>query len=229
MTPAIQSAIEDGLRHRFVRPEHLAHALMHRSAGAGRNNETLEFLGDAVLDLAISDLLMRRYPEAREGDLSKMRAGLVNAGALAAKARMLKLGDAIRLGKGEEKTGGRRKESILAATYEAVLGALYLDAGYEPARAAVERHFAGDVADTIDPGATDFKTRLQERTQSLLRISPVYAVVAEEGPDHAKRFSSEITIDGRLYGRGVGGTKKAAEQAAAMLALGRLDEEYPVS
>jgi ribonuclease-3 len=227
MKLASREAIEGALGHRFVRPDHLAHALLHRSAGATQNNETLEFLGDAVLDLAISDLLMRRYPDAREGALSKMRAGLVNAGALAAKARDLGLGEAIRLGKGEEKTGGRTKESILAGAYEAVLGAVYRDAGYEPARAAVERHFAADVAETIDPGAADFKTRLQERTQSLLRTGPVYAVVGEEGPDHAKRFVSEITIDGRLYGRGIGGTKKAAEQAAAMAALERLEAEYP--
>jgi ribonuclease-3 len=227
VTPEAREAIERGLGHRFVRPDHLARALVHRSAGAGRNNETLEFLGDAVLDLAISDLLMHRHPDAREGALSKMRAGLVNATVLAAKARALGLGDWLALGRGEEKTGGRGKESILAAVYEAVLGAVYLDAGYEPARAAVERHFAADVAAIVDPGSTDFKTRLQERTQRLLRTSPIYALVGEEGPDHAKRFVSEIRIEGRLYGRGVGGTKKAAEQAAAMAALDRLDVEHP--
>lgn len=229
MTPDVRDTIERGLGHRFARPEHLAQALLHRSAALGRNNETLEFLGDAVLDLAVSDLLMRRYPDAREGALSKLRAGLVNAAALAAKARMLGLGEWLRLGKGEEKSGGRSKESILAGAYEAVLGALYLDAGYEPARAAVERHFADDVADTIEPGALDYKTRLQERTQRLLRTSPVYALVDEQGPDHAKRFVSEICIDGRLYGRGKGGTKKAAEQAAAMAALDRFDAEHPES
>lgn len=225
MTSASRRAIEDGLGYRFLRPDHVAHALSHRSAHVGRNNETLEFLGDAVLDLAISDLLMHRYPDAREGALSKMRAGLVNASTLAEKARALRLGESLRLGKGEEKTGGRDKDSILAGAYEALLGAVYLDGGYEPARAAVERHFAADVAGTIDPGGADFKTRLQEHTQRLLRVSPVYTLVSTEGPDHAKRFVVELRIDGRLYGRGEGGNKKSAEQTAAMEALERLTQE----
>jgi ribonuclease-3 len=227
VTPETRQSIERGLGHRFIRAVHLDRALVHRSATAVENNEILEFLGDAVLDLAVSDLLMRRYPTAREGALSKMRAGLVNASALAAKARALRLGEWLLLGRGEEKTGGRDKESILAGAYEAVLGAVYLDAGYEPARAAVERHFAADIARTIDPGATDFKTRLQEATQRRLRVSPSYMLVDEQGPDHDKRFVSEIHIEGRCYGRGVGSTKKAAEQAAAMVALARLDAEHP--
>lgn len=223
----IRSAIQSGLGYRFLRPEHLARALIHRSAGLPENNETLEFLGDAVLDLAISDLLMRRFPAAREGALSKMRAGLVNATVLANKARTIEVGEALELGKGEEKTGGRDKDSILAGAYEAILGAMYLDGGYEPARLAIERHFADDVREAIDPGASDFKTRLQERTQQLMRTSPVYTLVAEEGPDHAKRFVTEIRIEGRLYGQGVGGTKKAAEQAAALAAITLLDQEHP--
>lgn len=225
MTSDAQDAIESALGYRFVRPGHLAEALLHRSATGTGDNETLEFLGDAVLALAVSDLLMQRYPTAREGALSKMRAGLVRASTLADKARTLRLGEWLHLGKGEEKTGGRAKESILAAVYEAVLGAVYLDGGYEAARSAVERHFAADVAATIDPGATDFKTRLQERTQQTLRITPVYDLVDMHGPDHAKRFVVEITIGGRSFGRGVGTTKKSAEQAAAMIALERLDAE----
>lgn len=225
MTTDAQDAIEAALGYRFVRPNHLAAALRHRSATGNGDNETLEFLGDAVLALAVSDLLMRRYPDAREGALSKMRASLVRASTLADKARMLHLGDWLHLGKGEEKTGGRDKESILAAVYEAILGAVYLDGGYEPARSAVECHFTEDVAATIDPGATDFKTRLQERTQRSLRLSPVYTVVDAEGPDHARRFVTEITIGGRSFGRGAGTTKKSAEQAAAMVALARLDAE----
>lgn len=222
MTPEARTALERGLGYRFARPEYLERALLHRSAGARANNEILEFLGDAVLDLAVSDLLMRRYPDAREGALSKMRAGLVNAKTLAGKAATLELGRWLRLGKGEEKSGGRAKESILAGAYEAVLGAVYLDGGFEAARGAVERHFAADVTAPIEPGLGDYKTRLQEQTQRMLRTNPVYTVVAEEGPDHAKRFVSEISIAGRWYGRGVGGTKKAAEQAAAMAALERL-------
>jgi ribonuclease-3 len=146
---------------------------------------------------------------------------------LAAKARCLGLGEAIRLGKGEEKSGGREKDSILSAAYEAVLGATYLDGGYEAARRIVERDFATDVEGAPSPGEDDYKTRLQELTQRRLRVSPVYHVVEEHGPDHDKRFVIDLSIDGRGYGRGTGTSKKAAEQAAAMQALERLAEEWP--
>jgi len=211
--------LETGLGHRFVRPEHLAVALTHRSSGDAENNEKLEFLGDAVLSLAMSDVLMARFPDAREGDLSKIRASLVNAEVLARKARELELGRWLRLGKGEEKSGGRDKPSILASAYEAVLGAVYLDAGYEPARAVIERQFAPDVEEHLTVGLRDYKTRLQELTQRLFRETPAYTLVEESGPDHAKRFASEITIGGRTCGRGVGRSKKMAEQAAAADAL----------
>lgn len=228
MTPEIRRALEDALGHRFTRPEGLALALTHRSFGVdGTNNETLEFLGDAVLALAMSDVLMARFPEAREGDLSKIRASLVNAEVLARKARELGLGRWLRLGKGEEKSGGREKISILAAVYEAVLGAIYLDAGYEPARAMVERQFTADVAEHLTAGLRDYKTQLQETTQRLFRETPAYTLIEESGPDHEKRFVSEITIGGRGYGRGVGRSKKMAEQAAAMEALAALAREHP--
>jgi ribonuclease-3 len=223
VTPEARQALESGLAHRFVRPERLATALTHRSFGGEEpNNETLEFLGDAVLALAISDLLMTRFPDAREGDLSKMRAALVNAAALAARGRALGVGRWLRLGKGEERSGGREKESILASAYEAVLGAVYLDAGYEAARSVVAAQFAADVAE-VTAGQRDYKTRLQELTQRLYRETPVYALVSESGPDHDKQFVTEITIGGRPSGRGTGRTKKAAEQAAAMAALAALE------
>jgi ribonuclease-3 len=223
-------APEAGLGHRFVRPEHLAVALTHRSFGTDeQNNETLEFLGDAVLALAVSDLLMEHFPEAREGDLSKMRAALVNASVLAAKAREAGIGRWLRLGRGEEKSGGRDKESILASAYEAVLGAIYLDAGYEAARRAVAAQFGDDVAAQSAAESRDYKTRLQELTQRLFRETPVYTLVEESGPDHEKRFVSEIAVGGRSCGRGIGRSKKMAEQAAAMAALAALERERPES
>jgi len=222
MTPEMRVVLEAALGHRFVRPERLATAMTHRSCEDRPNNETLEFLGDAVLALAIADLLMARFPHAREGDLSKMRASLVNADVLAAKARDLDLGRWLRLGRGEEKSRGRDKPSILAAAFEAVLGALYLDAGYERARAVVEAQFVSDLGPIATVGKRDYKTELQELTQRLFHETPVYSLVEESGPDHAKRFVSEISIAGRACGRGVGPNKKTAEQAAAMEALAHL-------
>ena len=227
MSAGARAAIEGALGHRFARPEHLAEALTHRSSDDGPNNERLEFLGDAVLALAMSDLLMARFPEAREGELSKMRAALVNAEVLARKARELDLGRWLRVGKGEEKSQGRDKPSLLAAVYEALLGAIYLDAGYEGARAVVEGHFASDVSGHSVVGQRDYKTQLQELTQRLYRETPAYTLVEESGPDHAKRFVSEIRIGGRTRGRGVGRSKKTAEQAAAMEALEALVREHP--
>ena len=220
--------VEERLGHRFGRGEQLLDALTHRSFAVDQeNNEKLEFLGDAVLSLAMSDLLMARFPEAREGELSKIRASLVNADVLARHARAHDLGGLLRLGKGEERSGGRDKVSILAAAYEAVLGAIYLDAGYEAARAVVERDFANDVAEHLRVGLRDYKTRLQEVTQRLFHETPSYTVVEESGPDHHKRFVSEIAIAGETRGRGEGRTKKAAEQEAAMQALERLVAEHP--
>ena len=220
--------LEARLGHRFARPERLTEALTHRSFAVDcPNNEKLEFLGDAVLALAMADLLMQRFPDAREGDLSKIRASLVNADVLARRARDHELGRLLRMGKGEERSGGREKTSLLAAAYEAVLGAVYLDAGYEAARRIVEHDFAGDVAEHRRMGLPDYKTRLQEVTQRLFRAMPVYAVVEESGPDHEKRFVSEITVAGVRRGRGEGRTKKAAEQEAAMQALAALVAEHP--
>ncbi len=228
MSDDVRQFLEERFGHRFVRGEHVLDAVTHRSfAAESENNEKLEFLGDAVLSLAMSDLLMARFPEAREGDLSKIRASLVNADVLARHARAHDLGRLLRLGKGEERSGGREKISILAAAYEAVLGAVYLDAGYEAARAVVERDFASDVAEHLRVGLRDYKTRLQEVTQRLFRETPSYTVVEESGPDHEKRFVSEIAIAGQTRGRGEGRTKKAAEQEAAMQALARLVAEHP--
>ena len=185
------------------------------------HNEVLEFLGDAVLDLAVSDLLIRRFPEKSEGDLSKMRASLVNSATLAAKAAELNLGALLRMGKGEERSGGREKRSILAGTFEALLGGIYSEGGYEAARRLVERYFTSDIKEK-KLGLEDYKTRLQEISQMLFREPPTYTLVGETGPDHAKRFVTEIVIGGKVLGRGEGKSKKQAEQDAARKALEEL-------
>ena len=218
--------MQQELGYSFVDPTLLSRALTHvsheRENGAG-HNEVLEFLGDAVLDLAVSDLLMRRFPARSEGDLSKMRAALVNTSALAEKAAQLELGALLRLGKGEERSGGRTKPSILAGAFEAVLGAVYQDGGFEAARRLVERYFTGDVKER-KLGQQDYKTRLQEISQMLFHAPPVYRIVSESGPDHDKHFVTEIAVGGKVLGKGEGKTKKQAEQQAAKRALGELQK-----
>jgi ribonuclease III len=224
----VSHQIEERIGYRFRTPELLDTALTHRSltvASTGRNNEKLEFLGDAVLDLAVSDLLMQQFPRSQEGDLSKLRASLVNARVLANKARALGLGQALKLGKGEEKSGGRDKESILAAGFEALIGAIYLDRGFVAARRVLARQFASDLKSRAATGVEDCKTRLQEITQRTFKATPTYTLVRETGPDHAKNFVSQISIGGRTLGRGEGKSKKSAEQAAAMEALRALQGE----
>src|SRR5262245_55641725 len=174
------SELERTLTYSFHNKELLSLALTHRSAPlhpGESHNEKLEFLGDAVLGLAMSDLLMQHFPEASEGDLSKMRASLVNARVLAIKAAAISLGQWLRLGGGEERSGGREKPSILAAAYEALLGALYLDGGFPPARALVARHFAEDLEEKSQVASFDSKTRLQEITQKIFREIPIYTVI----------------------------------------------------
>ena len=217
--------LERTLGHAFRQPDLLVTALTHPSAAPPTepNYERLEFLGDAVLDLAIADLLMRRFPEAKEGALSKERASIVNGRTLALKANEIELGARLRLGKGEEKSGGRDKTSILAAAFEAVIGAIYIDGGLAAAQGVVERLFAGEIG---GPAAErDYKTELQEIAYRQLRTQPVYELVATRGPDHAKRFTTRIRIAGRDLGLGEGGSKKQSEQAAARAAIGQLTQE----
>jgi len=217
-------SLQKELGYSFSNPAVLARGLTHISYArgkAGGHNETLEFLGDAVLDLAVSDLLMRRFPDKTEGDLSKMRAALVNATVLAEKAARLGLGDLIVLGKGEERSGGRKKRSILAGAFEAVIGAVYWDGGYEPARRIIEKYFGHEIEEK-KLGHEDYKTRLQEISQMLFHEPPVYKLVGETGPDHEKRFVTEIIVGGKLLARGEGRSKKQSEQEAAGKALASL-------
>lgn len=176
-----------------------------------------------MLDLAIADLLMHRFPEAKEGALSKERASIVNGRTLALKAVEIGLGPKLRLGKGEEKSGGRDKTSILAAAFEALIGAIYTDGGLSPAHRVVEKLFADDIG---GPSAErDYKTELQEIAYRRFRAHPVYELVSARGPDHAKRFTTRIRIGGRELGVGEGGSKKQSEQAAARVALSAIEAE----
>jgi ribonuclease III len=216
--------LQKELGYSFKDPALLLRCLTHVSYDRKKNeahNEVLEFLGDAVLDLAVSDLLMQRNPDKSEGDLSRMRAALVNSAVLAEKAALVNLGALLRIGKGEERSGGRTKPSILAGAFEALLGGVYQDGGYQAAHAVVERYFAADVtAKTL--GQHDYKTRLQEISQRLFREPPVYRVVSETGPDHEKVFVTEIAVGGKVLGKGEGKSKKQSEQHAARKALDAL-------
>jgi len=216
--------LQKQLGYRFKDPSLLVRCLTHvsyeRAKGRG-HNEVLEFLGDAVLDLAISDLLMRFFPEKSEGDLSRMRAGLVNSNVLAEKAMAVNLGGLLFLGKGEERSGGRSKPSILAGSFEALLGGVYQDGGYAAARRMVERYFSADIKEKT-LGQQDYKTRLQEISQMLFHAPPTYRLVSESGPDHEKHFVTEIAVGGKVLGKGEGRSKKQAEQEAARKALNEL-------
>ncbi len=226
--PAELERFQEALGYRFKDPALLNRCLTHVSCGGGMDahNESLEFLGDAVLSLAVSDMLMRRFPERSEGDLSRMRASLVNRKILAEKARLLGVGAILRVGKGEERTGGRHKESILAASLEALLGGVYWENGYETVGPVVERHFAADL-DHTGLGLDDYKTRLQEVSQRIYRVPPTYRLVRETGPSHDKCFKTEIQVGGHLVGQGEGRSKKQSEQEAARRALEMLQVQQP--
>lgn len=199
---------------------HSSYANEHRNYQV-RDNERLEFLGDAILDLIISEFLFKKYPDMPEGDLSKIRASIVCEGSLAKNAKKIALGQYILLGKGEEMTGGRERASILADAFEAVTGSLFLDGGFEEAKRFIHETLVADVEQTesIETLYTDYKTLLQECIQKV-SMSPIhYEVVGEEGPDHDKHFYVEVFHEERSLGRGVGKSKKEAEQDAAKKAL----------
>lgn len=220
--------IEQRIGYHFRDPDHLMAALTHSSVTSTahpRTSERLEFLGDAVLGLVLTDLLIERYPEDSEGQLSKLRAALVSTVSFAAKARELALNQDLLLGKGEEKTGGREKSSILAAAYESVMGAIFLDGGYQRVRAVVARQFHEAIEKVGRQRSTDPKTELQELCQQRQRITPVYRTVREEGPDHARRFVVDVLLGDTVLARGEGASKRSAEKDAARNALEALAEQ----
>ena len=207
-------------------------ALTHRSyayeSGGLPTNERLEFLGDSVLGVVVTDALYHRYPDLPEGNLAKLRSAVVSARALAVQARRLGLGEFIRLGRGEETTGGRDKSSILADTFEAILGAVYLDLGIEVSRELILRLLDEQLAEAAELGAgLDWKTSLQELTAEFGIGVPTYAI-EESGPDHAKRFEAQVVLANKHYGHGTGSNKKEAEQQAAASAYAELRAERDI-
>ena len=235
MTPANDALLEQRLGHKFARPALLHDALTHSSAipemrasqadsynlGVTVNNERLEFLGDAVLELLTSEYLLEAFPDWTEGQLSKSRARLVNARSLEAAARRLLLGDHLRLGRGEEKTGGREKHTLLADAFEAVLAAIYLDAGLAAAREVLRHTLFEQAFEEAGErmAESDRKSALQELLQSRGQLPAEYRVVGQSGPDHQKIFRIEVWVNGSRLASAEGGTKKEAEQRAARKAL----------
>lgn len=206
-------------------------ALTHRSYayehGGLPTNERLEFLGDAVLGIVVTETLFGRYPDQPEGQLAKMRAAVVNANALADVARLLGVGEVVQLGRGENATGGRDKSSILADALEAILGAIYWDRGMDEARRVIHALFDPLIERAADLGAgLDWKTSLQEVAAAAGHGAPEYRV-SETGPDHAKQFSAEAVVGGEVLGRGSGRSKKVAEQQAAAAAYERIVTSSP--
>ncbi|MDM7997275.1 MAG: ribonuclease III [Acidobacteriota bacterium] len=219
--------LEDLLGYHFKNQDLLLQALTHRSyvneneAEHIRNNESLEFLGDSVLGFLISSRIFENHPELTEGELSKIKAFLVSAANLVRLAENIRLGDFVRLSRGEEKTGGRTKRAIVVDAFEAIVGALYLDGGVEAASDFVGRQ-VGEFLALLDPKQLtygDFKSALQEQLHNLGRPEPVYRVVNELGPDHRKTFVVQVIIHGEVVAESSGRTKKEAQQSAARLAL----------
>lgn len=224
--------LESTLGYKFNNLELLKESITHKSFSNEHftqkfnHNERLEFLGDAVLELVITDLIMARFPSYSEGDLSRLRASIVNESQLAELAFKLELGNVVLLGKGEEMTRGRKKNSILANTYEAILAALYLDGGYKTTYRIIKKHFSKliDSAKQNDFDR-DYKTKLQEEVQKCFKKIPDYVVTRETGPDHHKTFEVKVMVHADLSAFGSGKSKKEAEQDAARNALELLKEE----
>lgn len=227
-----QEELEAALGHRFQKRELLQQALTHSSrlpeldakAGSRGDNEKLEFLGDAVLGLIASEYLVERFPEWSEGQLSKSRAQLVREDSLQAAARRLHIGEYLQLGRGEEKTRGREKPAVLADAFEAIVAALFLDAGLDVTRQFLRRAVFDPA---LEQGSErlrqpDHKSGLQEYLQAHGRAPASYRVASESGPDHQKSFVIEVWIDGQAFGMAEGPSKKEAEQSAARVALERL-------
>jgi len=222
-------ALEKELGWHFSDIGLLDNALTHRSfvnetdALSCKDNERLEFLGDAVLELTVSDMLIRKFPDHAEGQLSKLRASVVNEQPLAELARRFKIGEYLLLGKGEESSGGRMKPSLLANAFESVIAAMHLDGGYDRTAAFIVRLFEPLIErDNLSEVYRDYKTAVQEASQLLYRETPRYVVTSETGPDHDKRFETKLMIGEKVIATGTGKSKKEAEQQAARIALEEL-------
>ena len=220
-------ALVAALGYAFAEPQLLLKALTHRSwaneQGAGSSsghNERLEFLGDAVVDLSVGHYLMERLPDIREGELSKLRARIVSETTLVRASLQLGLDQCVRLGRGEAQSGGRQKPSILADAFEAVIGAVFLDGGYSVADTVVRTQLDSLITDAVSGRlGQDYKTRLQELSQSGFGQRPRYEITGQSGPDHARTFSVSVSVDGRALAQASGRSKKEAEQQAAQQAL----------
>jgi ribonuclease-3 len=227
--PALDARLQVALDWEFVDHDLLDRALTHRSYcsehGIEESNERLEFLGDSVLGFVVTKFVYEEYPQMPEGELAKLRAAVVSAEALADIAHELDLGASLRLGKGEDASGGRAKPSILSDAMEAVIAAVYLDGGLEPATRLVLALLESRIREqAIGPGGQDYKTRLQELAAQRCDQLPKYQV-RHEGPDHSKRFFATVFLRSEEYGTGEGRSKKSAEQAAAQIAWERLQGE----
>lgn len=220
------TVLQNSIGYTFRNKELLEHALRHSSFSNEHNmpktecNERLEFLGDAVLEMVSSEFLYLEYPEMPEGKLTKLRASLVCEPALAYDARAFSLNEYIILGKGEETTGGREKDSVVSDACEALIGAIFLDGGIAPAKEFILSHILND--HTEKNLFSDTKTALQEISQHLFRTGPEYRIIGETGPAHNKTFTAQVLISNEVYGEGTGHTKKAAEQKASLEAVKRL-------
>ena len=215
------------LKNLFKDKSLLTLALTHKSwvnehPGVRGSNERLEFLGDAILEFIVSKHLYDKFPNKEEGYLTALRSNLVNTINLAEIAKGLGLGDALYLSKGEEEGGGRQNPSLLANSVEAIIGAIYFDAGIKAAEEFIEQNLISGLAQKVSEPLKDAKSRLQELVQAKGPAAPRYEVVKEQGPDHAKKFTVEVLVEGKLVGRGVGTNKGRAEQAAAEKALEKL-------
>jgi ribonuclease-3 len=226
--------LERRIGYRFKDRGMLEHALTHRSrvhedaSGGVFDNESMEFLGDSILGFVIADMLFRQFPQHNEGQKSKLKASIVSATSLARLGEKIDLGAFLILGRGEEKTGGRRKHALIADCYEALIAAIYLDGGVEPVRGFIERQFADPIEEARRTGVhaaftEDYKSALQEWLQSHDRGLPSYRLAAEIGPAHHRRFDVEVLVNGEPIARAEGKTKKEAAQAAAKQALEILD------
>jgi ribonuclease-3 len=227
--------LERTIGYRFRDRGLLEHALTHRSrvhedaSGGVFDNESMEFLGDSILGFVIADMLFREFPQHNEGQKSKLKASIVSAASLARLGDRIDLGTYLILGRGEEKTGGRRKLALIADCYEALIAAIYLDGGLDPTRAFIERQFADIIAEARRTGAeaaftADYKSALQEWLQSRDRGLPAYRLAGETGPPHRRSFEVEVLVGGAPVARAEGSSKKEAAQAAAKAALAILSQ-----